>query len=55
MFCEGEGGVEFYPEDAVRVRGADGGDGGTVGLDGDELCLKAGCKEGDVGKGEGVA
>ena len=47
--------VELYPEDAVCVRGAYGGNGGRDGVDGDELSLETGCEEGNVGKGEGVA
>jgi hypothetical protein len=55
VFGEGEGGVKFYPEDEVCVRGAYGGDGGRDGVNGDELSFEAGCEEGNVGKGEGVA
>jgi hypothetical protein len=54
VFSEGEGGVKFDPEDAVRVRGAYGGDRSRDGVYGDEVSLE-GCKERIVGKGEGVA
>jgi hypothetical protein len=55
MFSESEGGVEFDPEEPVRVRGVDGGDGEVVGAYGNKVILQAGCGEGVVGEGEGVA
>jgi hypothetical protein len=45
---EGECGVEF-PEDPVGVRGADGGDGGVVRVNGNKVVLYAGREEGEGG------
>jgi hypothetical protein len=39
MLCEGEGGVEFDPKDPVGFRGVDGGDGGVVRVNGNEVVL----------------
>jgi hypothetical protein len=44
LFClvlgEGEGGVEVDPKDPVGFRGADGGDGGVVRVNGDEVVCR---------------
>jgi hypothetical protein len=45
---EGEGGVEFNPEDPVGLRGVDGRDGGVERVNDYEVFLLAGC-EGAVG------
>jgi hypothetical protein len=39
MFGEGEGGVELNLKDPVGVRGVDGGDGGLLHLNGNEMVL----------------
>jgi hypothetical protein len=36
---KGEGGIEFDFEDSVGFRGADGGDGGVVRINGNEVVL----------------
>jgi hypothetical protein len=46
---EGEGGVEFDPEDPVGFRGVDGGDGGVVRVNGNEVFLLVGREEGAAG------
>jgi hypothetical protein len=39
MLGEGEGGVEFDPEDPVGFRGVNGRDGGVVLINGNEVVL----------------
>jgi hypothetical protein len=39
MLGEGEGVVDFNPEDPVGLRGVDGGDGGVERVNGNEVFL----------------
>jgi hypothetical protein len=45
---EVEGGVEFDPVNPVMLRRVDGGDGGVVRVNGNEVFILAGCEEGAI-------